>query len=337
MLQVVLLVEKIAIHLREDFKAYVPRILPLLLSSLTPQRSSQAPSTVVSVAITGGQLHWDQKLELVLRCLMTLHPVLHEYMHIVIPALIKLVDQLSDMGPEGYHWQGRTIRALAHLYRHGCAQMSLQSLASRIIHLCCRILDKDGGTSPDIRDAVMETICNVATQLGPQFMIFAPLVGQVVSTRGITHARYQSVVIHLQESLDHSSTSITQLDTTSQDGDLGFHVDLQGLPEEEIIAEYLGLHPGEETGAEGPGGEHGLNAGVQRLHVNQQNLQKAWDVSQRSTTEDWGDWIRRFSLELLRESPSPALRSCSALAQVCRARKGALCSSLQIREISTCI
>ena len=55
---------------------------------------------------------------------------------------------------------------------------------------------------------------------------------------------------------------------------------------------------------------------MHKLHVNQQNLQRAWDVTQRSTSEDWNEWIRRFTVELLRESPSPALRSCSALAQV---------------------
>lgn len=31
--------------------------------------------------------------------------------------------------------------------------------------------------------------------------------------------------------------------------------------------------------------------------------------------DDWLEWMRRFSVELLKESPSPALRSCSALAQ----------------------
>ncbi|KAH8049288.1 phosphatidylinositol kinase [Aureococcus anophagefferens] len=52
----------------------------------------------------------------------------------------------------------------------------------------------------------------------------------------------------------------------------------------------------------------------QRLHVNQPNLQRAWDVSQRLTADDWNDWLRRLSLELLRESPSAALRSCATVA-----------------------
>ncbi len=34
------------------------------------------------------------------------------------------------------------------------------------------------------------------------------------------------------------------------------------------------------------------------------------------TKEDWAEWMRNFSVELLRESPSPALRACHALAQV---------------------
>ena len=45
--------------------------------------------------------------------------------------------------------------------------------------------------------------------------------------------------------------------------------------------------------------------------TNLTNLQKAWDVSQRTTREDWDEWMRRFSVQLLREAPSPALRACA--------------------------
>lgn len=49
--------------------------------------------------------------------------------------------------------------------------------------------------------------------------------------------------------------------------------------------------------------------------INQPQLQKAWDVSQRSTASDWNAWFARFSIQLLIESPSAALRSCSIVAQ----------------------
>ena len=67
----------------------------------------------------------------------------------------------------------------------------------------------------------------------------------------------------------------------------------------------------------GPDPSDGSGNGASvKLAVNQANLKKAWETSQRSTKEDWNDWIRRFSIELLRESPSPALRSCGGLIQV---------------------
>ena len=55
---------------------------------------------------------------------------------------------------------------------------------------------------------------------------------------------------------------------------------------------------------------------VKEIQINPHNLRKAWESSQRSTQEDWTGWSRRFSGELLRESSSPALRSCDALAEV---------------------
>ena len=50
---------------------------------------------------------------------------------------------------------------------------------------------------------------------------------------------------------------------------------------------------------------------MQRHHrghqVNDGLLHTAEEASQRSTKEDWAEWIRHFSIELLKESPFPAL------------------------------
>ncbi|KAM7479086.1 hypothetical protein LguiA_027299 [Lonicera macranthoides] len=50
--------------------------------------------------------------------------------------------------------------------------------------------------------------------------------------------------------------------------------------------------------------------------VNDGRLRAAGEASQRSTKEDWAEWMRHFSNELLKESPSPALRTCAKLAQL---------------------
>ncbi len=57
---------------------------------------------------------------------------------------------------------------------------------------------------------------------------------------------------------------------------------------------------------------------AKQLMLNQEKLKRMWEVSQRSTKEDWEEWMTQFSIELLRESPSPALRACCAVAQVHR-------------------
>ena len=52
------------------------------------------------------------------------------------------------------------------------------------------------------------------------------------------------------------------------------------------------------------------------LQVNEGALRVAWESSQRSTKEDWAEWMRHFSVELLKESPSRPLRTCAGLAQL---------------------
>jgi len=72
---------------------------------------------------------------------------------------------------------------------------------------------------------------------------------------------------------------------------------------------------GEGGGGADFGSGGGSSSPPAKLRVSQQNLQRAWDVSQRSTREDWDEWMRRFAVQLLREAPSPALRACADLAQ----------------------
>ena len=65
--------------------------------------------------------------------------------------------------------------------------------------------------------------------------------------------------------------------------------------------------------------------GAARETVNDAALRRAWESSQRSTKEDWAEWMRHFSVELLKESPSPALRATHSLAQVLLLGGGGAC------------
>uniref|UniRef100_A0A7S4P0U7 non-specific serine/threonine protein kinase n=1 Tax=Paramoeba aestuarina TaxID=180227 RepID=A0A7S4P0U7_9EUKA len=54
----------------------------------------------------------------------------------------------------------------------------------------------------------------------------------------------------------------------------------------------------------------------QKLLTNVENLKKAWKATHDLTKDDWHEWMRRFSVALLKESPSYALHQCLSLAQM---------------------
>lgn len=63
--------------------------------------------------------------------------------------------------------------------------------------------------------------------------------------------------------------------------------------------------------------DSGANQGdhsIAKLRTDQKQLQRVWVTSKRVSREDWLEWLRRLSLELLKESPSPALRTVCSLA-----------------------
>ncbi|XP_026447020.1 serine/threonine-protein kinase TOR-like isoform X1 [Papaver somniferum] len=54
---------------------------------------------------------------------------------------------------------------------------------------------------------------------------------------------------------------------------------------------------------------------VEASRVNDGRLKTAGTASHRSIKKDWAYWMRHFSIELLKESISPAFRTCARLAQ----------------------
>ena len=54
--------------------------------------------------------------------------------------------------------------------------------------------------------------------------------------------------------------------------------------------------------------------GMAKQLMDRSKLARAWDISQRTTADDWRDYMRTFSLSLLEQSPSAALRYCSLIA-----------------------
>ncbi|CAB10805.1 TORC2 serine/threonine protein kinase Tor1 [Schizosaccharomyces pombe] len=151
--------------------------------------------------------------------------------------------------------------------------------ASRIIHPLVRMLGKSNG---DLRAVIMDTLCAIVSQLGYDYSIFIPMVNKVLVSHKISHPAYELLVSRLLKG--------------------------EPLPKDVVVKEFK---PRPSTKPFSTQDEV-----LTKLPVDQASLKAAWESSQKLTRDDWQDWIRRISIELLKESPSSALRSCSTLAGI---------------------
>jgi FKBP12-rapamycin complex-associated protein len=157
-------------------------------------------------------------------------------------------------------------------------QVNVSEFAARIIHPLCRVL---AGAEQSLKQTALETLCALIFQLGPDYVHFIPTVNKVLAANKVPHSNYALIVSKLQKG--------------------------EPLPQD--------LSPDERYGED----DEDLNPAeilTKKLAVNQQHLKLAWEASTKTTKEDWTEWMRRFSVELLRESPQQALRACTPLASV---------------------
>ena len=204
---------------------------------------------------------------------------LDDYLHLIIPPVVKLFEDTHVP----FEVRSCAVKTVGKL----CSKLNFGDYSSRIIHPLSRLLE----TSPELRGEVMDTLCALVYQLGYDYSIFIPMVSKVMSRNRIQSHKYDKLVSRI--CLHQPMTE-----------ELAFELDIKNSSS---IDRASGAEEAYSSGD---------SAHARKLHVNQQNLRKASETSQRSTKEDWSEWIRRLSVELLRESPSPALRSCASLAQV---------------------
>lgn len=270
-LQILSLVEGISLALKDEFKVYLPDLLPQLLALLSIDHSEQRRTTLKA-----------------LHTLVVLGHNLEDYLYLVIPAIVRVCEQ-HDVSTEV---RSTAISALSKLSR----VLNFGDYASKIVHPLVRIIDEQ----TDLQNPVLDALCSLALVLCQDYIIFIGMVEKALVRNHISHNRYKSIVAALTQGNPLSRDSLSTIS--------GALVGASTIRESEgDVFESIAEFPVEENIDIGP---------VKKLHVNQQNLKKTWESSQRSTKEDWKEWMRRLAVELLRESPSPALRSCSALGQV---------------------
>ncbi|CCE63837.1 hypothetical protein TPHA_0F03570 [Tetrapisispora phaffii CBS 4417] len=156
--------------------------------------------------------------------------------------------------------------------------INISEMSSRIVQTLVRILNNGDN---ELTKCIMNTLSLLLLQLGTDFTVFIPVINKSLIRNHIQHSIYDQLVNQLlnNEGLPTNIVFDKEYDTPSKD-----------------VAE--------------------IESPPAKLPVNKQVLQNAWDCSQQRTREDWQEWIRRLSIQLLKESPSHALRACSNLAGI---------------------
>ena len=152
-------------------------------------------------------------------------------------------------------------------------------MLSRIIHPLLRVISQG---NEDLSSAAMNTICCLALSLADDFIVFIPVIKKTLIALKTHSAMFDQIV------------------TKMLNGDpLPTHLNL--------YKDYDSHMPHFDV--------PDVDTPFKKLPVNQAALKAAWDSSQRNNTkEDWQEWIARLSKELLKQSPSHAIRACAGLA-----------------------
>lgn len=247
------LLESIALAIEGDFKAYLPSLLPQMLMIFDNDKTDRQLS---SQRLLNALLIFGQNLE--------------EYLHLVIPAVVKVAE--APENPPAL--KKSAVQLLGQL----CRILNLRDQGSRIVHPMIRILNSQ---STELKSVCMDTLARLASQMGSEYSVFIHTVKKEMVKNLIQHPQYELITSKISA----------------------------GEPIPQIFQDSPGVI-GESSAQD----SQIFEASAKKLPVNQTQLKKAWEVSQRSTKDDWIEWIRRFSVELLKESPTHALRSCAALA-----------------------
>lgn len=296
---VLAIVQQVAITTADSFEEYLEKLLPLILTSLELPRD---------VVFTGSK--FDQSvlrpLEEVLSCVMMLQIPLRPHLHLFIPRLCSLVQQLSDLGVDTLSVQIKVVSTIKLLisFSNGAVAEQSNHIASTLVHTLCRLISSrssnaSSGGSSELSRECSEALIILAQQIGRQILTFDHLIQRTLEGENLDVSLFRELIGSIRSGVfvdyDNYASDLSPIALRASMGVIG---------DDNSPTLMATRHAGNNSPPP-----------IQKHILNQHQLAKAWDVSQRSTANDWHEWLWRFNVDLLRESPSPTLRACAPLAQ----------------------
>eukprot|EP01033_Poteriospumella_lacustris_P010144 gene10144-7234_t len=329
---VLAIVQQVSSSTNDAFEEYLESLLPLLLSSLEIPRD-------VTYSSLRSDMTMLKPLEEVLQSVKFLRIPLQSRLHLFIPKLCSLLNQLMDISSETVSTQLLVTQTIFELIRgsRGAVLEQTNHMVSSLVHTVCKVMMKGHSqnyqANVELQAEGMNVLVVLAQQIGRRMLMFDSLVMRTTEKTGVDNAGYREVMLTIRASSGYDTWMVLDGDA----GGVGSPVGAGGGAGGGGAAGGRGgvrSYDGESTlvgigGGHGYGGKAGAANGansaanplhltanvVQKYPLNMQQLARSWDVSQRSTANDWHEWLWRFNVDLLRESPIPTLRSCAALAQ----------------------
>ena len=216
--------------------------------------------------------------------LEALGPALEGYLPLLLPSVLRLVAPSGQGPPLAVRRQA--LASLARLL----PRLDAAPHAASVLHPILRLAD--AGPSELLPDAA-DAFVALAPCLGDATRLFAPSFGAALARRAARSPAFDRLAAALAAPAPPC------------------------VPDDGEAVPAADFGESDPPGGWGGGGEADgeADAPPERHAVCEASLRRAWESSQRSTADDWDEWARRFAVELLRQSPSPALRAAAPLAQ----------------------
>lgn len=370
------LVSKVAVAVPDEFRRFVPRLVRRLLTSLDELQVAEWSTSGTNNSNPVGKIE-SEKLDLILRSINSLRSVLGDYLHMLVPALLKLSDSLTSLSAAVNSEEVRdsafvdlhvlSLRTTAALLEcqtkanlqqpsapmwgagHSTTTNSECGLSARTVQPLVRLLRSQPPICKGVGLAAIETLCVCSKNIGATRWLqsYHHVVNTSISDWDRASTRLVAHVLAIAEgnpaalSVDVEESALTSLayynesvedlvqqsagkrgvDTFSQESKLTqrqnsiFGADSRQLSFAEPSAFGGAVESGAMEFDQNTNVPHQNSSGQSsRQRINQGNLQRAWDVTQIASRDDWDQWMRTLSIQLLREAPSPALRATANLA-----------------------
>lgn len=154
----------------------------------------------------------------------------------------------------------------------------------------------------------MDTLIKFAFQLGMSYRIYIPLVENVLNKHRLSFPQYEQLVLNIRSGQFTEEQDVSNLQT----GGLGAENSRKRMnakkARELAQRDNQTQAPSVDAAAKGRSATAAL-----------EDIRRAWLYAgpRRISTEDWLEWLRKFNVDLIKDSPALSLRSCYHIAQAC--------------------